>query len=53
MAVTLLVGTTKGAFLLDRGKGGTFTVRGPFCDGWSINHFAADTCPIWAGGVNG
>jgi hypothetical protein len=50
---TLLVGTTKGAFLID----GTpardgWTVRGPFCDGWPINHVVGDpeTGTIWAGG---
>ena len=51
--VTILVGTTKGAFLLradaDRAD---FTVEGPFCDGWPINHMAADpaTGVIWAAG---
>ncbi|SHL73447.1 WD40/YVTN/BNR-like repeat-containing protein [Roseibium suaedae] len=51
--VTVLVGTTKGAFLL---KGGAdrsgWDVSGPFCDGWPINHLAGDpeTGTIWAGG---
>lgn len=51
--VTVLVGTTKGAFLL---KGGAdrsgWNVSGPFCDGWPINHLAGDpeTGTIWAGG---
>ena len=53
MSVTLLVGTTKGAFLLERSAGGRFTVRGPFCNGWSINHFASGGGTIWAGGGNG
>lgn len=53
MSVTLLVGTTKGAFLLERADGGRFTVRGPFCNGWSINHFASGGGTIWAGGGNG
>jgi hypothetical protein len=53
MSVTLLVGTTKGAFLLERAEGGRFTVRGPFCNGWSINHFASGGGTIWAGGGNG
>ncbi|KMK67915.1 glycoside hydrolase [Puniceibacterium sp. IMCC21224] len=50
---TLMVGTTKGAFLLtsdsDRIK---WSVAGPFCDGWPINHMAADTTvgTYWAAG---
>lgn len=50
---TLMVGTTKGAFLLSSGADG-WTVRGPFCGGWTINHMAADpaTGRIWAGGGN-
>ena len=50
---TILVGTTKGAFLVagdaDRSK---WTVKGPFCDGWPINHMIGDpeTGQIWAGG---
>ena len=52
-AVTLLVGTTKGAFVLDdAGDRSGWTVRGPYCDGWSINHVLGDpkTGTIWAGG---
>lgn len=51
--VTILVGTTKGAFLI---SGGTaredWTVRGPFCDGWPISHVVGDaaTGALWAGG---
>jgi photosystem II stability/assembly factor-like uncharacterized protein len=51
--ITILVGTTKGAFLI---SGGTardrWNVSGPHCDGWPINHFASDpvTGTIWAGG---
>ena len=50
---TILVGTTKGAFLVagdaDRSK---WTVKGPFCDGWPINHMIGnpETGQIWAGG---
>ncbi len=50
---TVLVGTTKGAFLVDgdasRKK---WTVRGPFCGGWPINHIIGDpgSGVIWAGG---
>ncbi|OSP54582.1 sialidase family protein [Pseudoruegeria sp. SK021] len=52
-ALTLLVGTTKGAFLVagDGDRSG-WAVRGPFCDGWPINHLIGDpaTGTIWAGG---
>ena len=48
---TILVGTTKGAFLLRDGADG-WTVSGPHCDGWGINHVVADvqTGTIYAGG---
>ncbi|OJY28236.1 MAG: glycoside hydrolase [Rhodobacterales bacterium 65-51] len=49
----ILIGTTKGAFLLtaQEGRGG-WKVSGPFCDGWPINHIIGDpeTGTIWAGG---
>ena len=51
--VTVLVGTTKGAFLI---KGGAdrsdWTLTGPFCGGWSINHVVGDpdSGTLWAGG---
>jgi photosystem II stability/assembly factor-like uncharacterized protein len=47
---TILVGTTKGAFMLnDAGDG--WQVRGPFCDGWPVNHVIADgTGRLWAAG---
>ena len=51
--VMVLVGTTKGAFLLDGGKDRTgWHVRGPFCEGWPINHVVGDaeSGTIWAGG---
>ncbi len=51
--LTLLVGTTKGAFLLTADAGRTgWHVTGPHCDGWCINHMAGDpgTGTIWAGG---
>ena len=35
----VLVGTTKGVFILDAA---TWSVRGPFCDGWPINHVVGD-----------
>lgn len=53
--MTLLVGTTKGAFLLsgddDRGD---WTLSGPHCDLWPINHLAGDpdSGTLWAGGGN-
>ena len=55
MAVStrLLVGTTKGAFILtgtsDRDG---WSVSGPHCDGWCINHMVGDATSghIWAGG---
>ena len=49
----LLVGTTKGAFILDgTAERDVWRVRGPFCDGWPINHMVGDprTGTIWAGG---
>lgn len=47
----VLLGTTKGAFVLvpDNSE---WSVSGPHCDGWSINHFIGDpdTGMLWAGG---
>lgn len=51
--LTVLVGTTKGVFLLSGGQDRTgWSVTGPFCDGWPINHLVGDpeTGTIWAGG---
>ena len=51
--VTILVGTTKGAFLISsRSDRNGWTVKGPFCDGWPINHIIGDpaTRSLWAGG---
>jgi photosystem II stability/assembly factor-like uncharacterized protein len=54
--VMVLVGTTKGAFVLRKSGNGTgpeaWDVSGPFCDGWSINHVIGDpaTGTIWAAG---
>ena len=51
--VTILVGTTKGVFLLDGTADRTaWSVRGPFCDGWPINHVIGDPASgmIWAAG---
>jgi photosystem II stability/assembly factor-like uncharacterized protein len=52
-SIDILVGTTKGAFMV---AGGTdrsgWTVKGPFCEGWPINHVVGDpvTGVLWAGG---
>ncbi|MEM7643885.1 MAG: exo-alpha-sialidase [Pseudomonadota bacterium] len=51
--VTILVGTTKGAFRLTSGPTRTdWATDGPHCDGWPINHMIGDpdTGAIWAGG---
>ena len=52
-AIRLLVGTTKGAFVLDGDADrDRWAVRGPYCEGWPINHVIGDpeTGTIWAGG---
>ena len=49
----ILVGTTKGAFLISGGHERTgWAVAGPYCDGWPVNHVTGDpeTGAIWAGG---
>jgi hypothetical protein len=49
----ILLGTTKGAFILRRsGSGGAWRVSGPFCDGATINHVVGDpgSGMIWAAG---
>jgi hypothetical protein len=49
----LLVGTTKGAFILTASSDRTeWDVSGPHCDGWPINHMTGDPDDgtIWAGG---
>ena len=39
----LLIGTTKGAFILDGSADrADWSVRGPYCDGWPINHVVGD-----------
>lgn len=51
--VLLLVGTRKGAFILESNKARKdWTVKGPFCANWPINHVVADpaTGNIYAGG---
>ena len=52
--LTLLIGTTKGAFLISGGEDRSgWSVRGPFCDGWPVNHIVGDpeTGTLWAGGA--
>lgn len=52
-STTILVGTTKGAFLVSgESERSDWSVKGPFCDGWPINHVVADptTGTLWAGG---
>ncbi|MBY6162215.1 glycoside hydrolase [Mameliella alba] len=51
--ITVLVGTTKGLFLLQSDAARQdWTVKGPLCDGWGINHAIGDprTGTLWAGG---
>lgn len=51
--VLLLVGTKKGAFILESdGERGTWELRGPFCETWPMNHVIADpaTGTIYGGG---
>jgi photosystem II stability/assembly factor-like uncharacterized protein len=52
---TLLIGTRKGVFLLDGDARRTsWSLRGPFCESWPINHVVADpaTGTIYGGGGN-
>lgn len=52
-SLTLLLGTTKGAFLVEGAASRDhWQVRGPFCDGWPVNHIIGDptTDVLWAGG---
>ena len=50
--ITVLAGTTKGLFLLQSADRTEWTVRGPLCDGWPINHAIGDpdTGRMWAAG---
>lgn len=53
--VHLLVGTNKGAFIFDGDSNRqSWTLRGPFCEAWPINHVVADgdNGTIYAGGGN-
>lgn len=47
----VLVGTSKGAFVLTGQAGGEFALSGPHCDGWPVNHVIGDgNGRIWAAG---
>ena len=49
----LLAGTTKGVFVLEGDAGRqSWSLRGPFCEAWPINHVIADpaTGTLYAGG---
>lgn len=51
--VTLLLGTTKGAFLATSSdQRQSWQISGPHCGGWPINHVIGDGETIWAGGGN-
>ncbi len=53
--ILLLVGTKKGAFILDGGaERRAWELRGPFCETWPMHHVAADpaTGTIYGGGGN-
>ncbi|NUB44727.1 exo-alpha-sialidase [Fertoebacter nigrum] len=52
-SLSLLLGTTKGAFIVSGGADRLgWAVSGPFCDGWPINHVIGDPASgmLWAGG---
>lgn len=52
-SITVLAGTTKGAFLVSGGNDRSgWAVKGPFCNGWPINHIIGEptTGTLWAGG---
>ncbi|MCB1387254.1 MAG: exo-alpha-sialidase [Nitratireductor sp.] len=51
--ITVLIGTTKGAFLLASDEArNDWRMTGPHCGGWPINHVHGDpaTGTLWAGG---
>lgn len=53
--INVLLGTKKGAFILDGDETRrSWSLRGPFCDAWPINHVVADakSGTIYAGGGN-
>ncbi|MEP9376736.1 exo-alpha-sialidase [Aquabacter sp. CN5-332] len=53
--VLVLVGTKKGTFILESGEDRrAFTLKGPFCETWPMNHVVGDasTGAIYGGGGN-
>ncbi|MCH9806474.1 MAG: exo-alpha-sialidase [Alphaproteobacteria bacterium] len=53
--ILILVGTKKGAFILEGDEGRKkWSLRGPFCEAWPLNHVIADpeTNAIFAAGGN-
>ena len=50
----LLVGTKKGLFLLESADRREWSLKGPFCEAWPINHAVADpvTGTVYAAGGN-
>lgn len=50
----ILVGTTKGLFILEDTGGRQFRLTGPFCDGWPVNHAVGEaaTGRVLAAGGN-
>ncbi len=51
--LAILVGTTKGVFLVSGGPNrADWAVKGPYCDGWPINHVIGDAASgtLWAAG---
>jgi photosystem II stability/assembly factor-like uncharacterized protein len=52
--VLVLVGTRKGAFIVESGAGRrSWRVRGPFCETWPINHMVADPAEASIYGAGG
>ena len=52
MSISLLVGTTKGLFIISSDDRESWSVDGPHCELWPINHAAGDGDTIWAAGGN-
>ena len=52
--VQLLIGTTKGTFLLSSDNRAEWKLTGPHCSLWPINHVVGDpeSGMLWAGGGN-
>jgi photosystem II stability/assembly factor-like uncharacterized protein len=52
--VLILLGTKKGAFILESADRRSWALRGPFCETWPMNHVIADPASgtIYGGGGN-